>query len=97
MTSFGRPFAAAAPGSNISAASTLKKFPKTLFIAMKAAAVPPEVPRNWRRLTPSFFAALVASASSSAATCFCACDCGMGMYSPFEISWVGIGDGSSTS
>jgi hypothetical protein len=33
--------------------------PKASLIAMKDAASPPVPSRNWRRLTPSFFAAVV--------------------------------------
>src|SRR2546428_6328251 len=66
-------------------------------MAMKAAAVPPVEPRNCRRLMPSFFAAPSASSFSLASTFFWLSLCGGGMYSPFETTRVGTGDGKSGS
>ena len=59
--STGGPFPAWAPGSSISSLLTLKNSaPCASFIARKDAAIPPELARNFRRLTPSFFEAVAA-------------------------------------
>src|SRR5258707_14456305 len=71
-----------ASSSNISSAFTLKnRLPKTWFMAMNEAAIPPELSRKRRRVTPSFFAAWSASSLTRSSTCFCFCVCGNGMYS----------------
>jgi len=90
---------ARASGSNSSASVTLKKCPYTSFMASSPAAMPPEPPRNCRRLTPSFLLARSASSPMRASTCFCRGVCGAGMYSPLETIRVGTGEraGSATS
>src|SRR5919201_4954247 len=65
-------------------------------MAMSEAAIPPELARNWRRLTPSFFEAESASSLIRASTCFCFSVCGFGRYSPFDTFCVGIGEQSSS-
>jgi len=60
-TSSGGPFAPRAAGSKSSSRLTLKySTPCASFIARKEAAIPPELARNFRRLTPSFFETLSA-------------------------------------
>ena len=59
--------------------------------------MPPLEPRKRRRLIPSFFAAPSASSFIRASTFFCVWLCGGGMYSPFETTRVGTGDGKSAS
>src|SRR5207248_9066297 len=65
-------------------------------MAMSEAAIPPELAKNSRRLTPSFFAAPSASSLIRASTCCCFSVCGFGRYSPFDTFWVGIGEQNSS-
>src|SRR6266568_8316292 len=65
-------------------------------MAMSEAAIPPELARNSRRLTPSFFEASAASSLIRASTCCCFSVCGFGRYSPFDTFWVGIGEQNSS-
>jgi hypothetical protein len=95
--SLGGAAAAKAAGSNISTKLTLKKRPKTSFMASNVAAMPPELCRNFRRLIPSLLLASSASASTRASTRFCCSVCGTGMYSPFEIIRVGMGAWSGSA
>src|SRR5713101_64412 len=88
----GGAFLAWAPASNISSLLTLKNSaPYASFIAMKEAAIPPELPRNFRRLMPSFLETEAASSLIRYSTSFCFSVCGFGRYSPFETICVGIG------
>src|ERR1700682_3437570 len=67
-------------------------------MAMKEAAIPPELARKFRRLTPSFLETRSASSLMRYSTSFCFSVCGLGRYSPFETICVGMGDlRSSTS
>ena len=84
--SAGRPSAANASDSNSDSRLTLKKRPKTSFIARNVAAMPPVVAMNFRRLMPSFLAARSASSFVRASTRCCSCVCGMGIHSPFDTS-----------
>ena len=80
----GGPSAANASDSNIAVGLTLKKRPKTSFIARKVAAMPPVLARNFRRLMPSFLAAPSASSFVRASTRCCSRVCGIGIHSPFD-------------
>src|SRR6266852_3317404 len=66
-------------------------------MAIKDADSPPPEARKWRRLMPSFLAAVSANSLIRASTLFWVLLCGGGMYSPFETTRVGIGDGQSAS
>src|SRR6202521_5083728 len=88
----GGPISAAAAGSNSSAGSTSKKRPNTSFMAINAAAMPPDVARNLLRLMFSFLDAVAAMSAMRASTSFCFVVCAKGMYSPFETIAVGMGE-----
>src|SRR2546425_5787455 len=66
-------------------------------MARKVAAMPPAPARNARRLIPSFLAAPSASCLARASTLCWSSVWGMGMYSPFDTSWVGIGENGSAA
>src|SRR5256885_8540584 len=65
-------------------------------MAMNEAAIPPELARNSRRLTPSFFEVASASSLIRASTSCCFSVCGFGRYSPFDTFWGGIGEQNSS-
>src|SRR5438067_1036372 len=65
-------------------------------MAISEAAIPLELARNSRRLTPSFFEVESASSLIRASTSFCFSDCGFGRYSPFDTFCVGIGEQKSS-
>src|SRR5437762_14268878 len=65
-------------------------------MASRAAAMPPEVARNLRRLIPSFLEAESASSLIRSSTCFCCLVCGFGRYSPLDTFRVGIGERQSS-
>src|SRR6267378_581201 len=76
---------------------TSKKLPNTSFIAMKAAAIPPDEARNRLRLMPSLLLASVASSAMRTSTRRCCRVCGSGKYSPFDTTCVGTGEPSSSA
>src|SRR5712692_2261735 len=89
------PWACADPIS--SSGSTSKNLPNTSFIAMNAAAIPPEEARKRRRLMPSLRLASPAISAMRASTWRCCSVCGNGRYSPFDTTCVGIGERSSSA
>src|SRR2546422_9660650 len=89
----GSPFRSAnAAASTASTSRTSKNFPKTEFIASKAAAIPPVVFRKSRRVKPSLRPADSADTSIRRSTAACAGVWGSGRNSSFETIRVGIGD-----
>src|SRR6267143_1836934 len=76
---------------------TSKKRPNTSFMAMKAAAIPPDEARNRLRLMPSRLLACPASSAMRASTWRCCRVCGSGKYSPFDTTCVGTGEPSSSA
>jgi len=56
----------------------------TSFIAMREAAIPPDPPRNSRRLMPTFLQTFSVSSWIRCSTCFVSASAGNGMYSPLE-------------
>ena len=62
-----------------------------------AAAMPPAVLKNLRRLMPFFFAMRAPMSFTRASNSFCCGDCGAGMNSSLDTNCTGIGDGNSSS
>src|SRR5205823_1756825 len=89
------PWACADPIS--SRGFTSKKRPNTSFMAMKAAAIPPDEARNRLRLMPSRLLACPASSAMRSSTWRCCRVCGSGKYSPFDTTWVGTGEPSASA
>src|SRR5467141_2293733 len=89
------PWACADPIS--SRGFTSKNLPNTSFIARNAAAIPPDEARNRLRLMPSLLLASPASSAMRTSTWRCCRVCGSGKYSPFDTTWLGTGEPSSSA
>src|SRR5258708_4202331 len=85
-------FSAVASSSVVSASSTSKALPYTVFIAQKQVASPMEVPMNLRRSMASFLAFCSDISPIRCSTCFCRSFCGRGINSSVESIWVGTGE-----